>query len=152
MWHIVPSCNPVQYQGKLMMKTWENDEKPNFGPNFGPQKSFSWVFPLLVVRNCSKLSSYAIYKKSNKPNLRKWWKTFFPFGPNLGPQFFFRGFYLDQMLETVACYNCMQFQEKRLIQTQENGEKPHFGSDLDPLGSNSNHQIFFLQKFGFVSH
>ena len=56
------------------------------------------------------------------------------------------------MLETVACYNCMQFQEKRLIQTQENGEKPHFGSDLDPLGSNSDHQIFFLQKFGFVSH
>ena len=79
-------------------------------------------------------------------------KNVFPVWPKFGFPVFFRGFYLDQMLETVACYNCMQFQEKRLIQTQENGQKPHFGSDLDPLGSNSDHQIFFLQKFGFVSH
>ena len=51
MLDIVPSCEPVQYQGKLMMQpwemnpmqfkgklmnqTWENDKKPNVGPNFG---------------------------------------------------------------------------------------------------------------------
>ena len=27
---IVPSCNPVQYQGKLMMQTWKNSEKPTY--------------------------------------------------------------------------------------------------------------------------
>ena len=25
------SCNPVQYQEKLIMQTWENGEKLNFG-------------------------------------------------------------------------------------------------------------------------
>ena len=30
-----------------------------------------------------------------------------------------------------------------MIQTQENGEKPHFGPDLGPLGPNSGHQKFF---------
>ena len=56
MLDIVSSCNPVQYQGKLIMQTWENGEKPNFRPNFGPGKIFSWV--LLVVS--SLLSSYGI--------------------------------------------------------------------------------------------
>ena len=32
--------NPVQYQRKLMMQTWENGENPNFWPIFGPQKLF----------------------------------------------------------------------------------------------------------------
>ena len=31
----------------------------------------------------------------------------------------------------------MQFQEKGIIETQENGEKPNFGPDLGPLGPNS---------------
>ena len=31
MLDIIPSWNPVQYEGKLMMQTWENDENPNFG-------------------------------------------------------------------------------------------------------------------------
>ena len=26
----------MQFTGKLMNQTWENDEKPNFGPDFGP--------------------------------------------------------------------------------------------------------------------
>ena len=29
-------------------------------------------------------------------------------GPNLGPKFFFREFYLDQMSDIVASYHCMQ--------------------------------------------
>ena len=32
------------------------------------------------------------------------------------------------MLDTVANYHCIQFQGKLMIQTQENDEKPHFGS------------------------
>ena len=38
-----------------------------------------------------------------------------------------------------------------MIQTQENGEKPHFGPDLGQLCLKSGCQFFF-QKPGFVSH
>ena len=38
------------------------------------------------------------------------------------------------MLNIVASYHRMQFQEQLKIQTQENGEKPQFGADIDPLG------------------
>ena len=31
--------------------------------------------PLLVVRQCSKLSFHAISKKTNEPNLKKWQKS-----------------------------------------------------------------------------
>ena len=65
------------------------------------------------------------------------------FGPNLGTQNFFCGFYFYYMLNIVASYHCIQFEGKRMIQTQENGKKPHFGLDLGPLGKNSDHQFFF---------
>ena len=68
---IVPSCNLVQYQEKLMIQPQENDKNHNFKPNFGPPKFFSLVLPLLVVRQCSKLSPYANFRKTNKPNLIK---------------------------------------------------------------------------------
>ena len=45
------------------------------------------------------------------------------FGPNLGPKIVFRGFYLYLMLDFVASYHCMQFQGKRMIQTQKNDKK-----------------------------
>ena len=51
------------------------------------------------------------------------------FGPNLDPKNF-HWFYLFQMLDIVASYHRIQCQEKLLFQTQENGEKPHFGPDL----------------------
>ena len=47
---------------------------PDFGPfwsKFGPQKFFSWVLPLLDVRNCCKPSFYAISRKTNEPKFRK---------------------------------------------------------------------------------
>ena len=47
------------------------------------------------------------------------------------------------MLGIVAVYYCTQFQEKFMIQTQENGKKPHFGPDLGPLGPHSGRQICF---------
>ena len=37
------------------------------------------------------------------------------------------------MLDIVTSYDCMQFQEKLMIQTQENGEKPQFRPDLGPF-------------------
>ena len=45
----------------------------------------------------------------------------------------------------------MQFQGKRMIQTQGNGEKPHFGPDLDALDPNSLHQFVFFQKSSVTS-
>ena len=54
-----------------MMQPGENGKNSNFGPNLAPPKFFSWILPLLVVRQCSKLSSYAISRKTNEPNLTK---------------------------------------------------------------------------------
>ena len=39
----------------------------------------------------------------------------------------------------------MQFQGKRMIQTQENGKKAHFRPNLGSLGPNLGRQIFFFK-------
>ena len=65
-----------------MSQTWENGEKTNFGPDFGPI-FFSWVLPLLDIRHCRNLSLYAISRKTYGPNSIKWWKPHF--GLDLGP-------------------------------------------------------------------
>ena len=49
------------------------------------------------------------------------------------------------MLDIVTSYYRMQFQGKPMIQTQENGKKPHFGPDLVPFNPSSGRQ-FFSQK------
>ena len=46
------------------------------------------------------------------------------------------------MLDIARSYRCMQFQEKRMIQTQKNGENRLFGPDLGSFGPNSGHQFF----------
>ena len=57
------------------------------------------------------------------------------------------------MLDIIANYHCMQFQGKLMVQTQENGEKPHFVSDLGPLDSKSDHHFssffFFSRNLAF---
>ena len=81
------------------------------------------------------------WENGEKPNFRPHLN---PFGPNLPPpQFFFHGFYLYLMLDIIVSCNRLEFQEKPMIQIQENGEKSHFGSDLGPLGPNSVRQDFF---------
>ena len=59
--NIVPSYHRMQYKGKLMNKTWKNDKKPNFRPDFsrfwpqfGPPKFFSRILVLQDVRHCYK--------------------------------------------------------------------------------------------------
>ena len=64
---------------------------------------------------------YQTWKNDKKPNFGP---NFDQFGPNLGPQIFFRGFYLYQMLDIIANYHCMQFQGKLMNQTWENDKKP----------------------------
>ena len=49
----------------LLLQIWENWRNLNFRPQ------------ILVVRHYSQLSSYAISRKTNKPNSRKWRKTEF---------------------------------------------------------------------------
>ena len=56
-----------------------------------PPKFYSCVLPPLVVIHCFKLLSYAIWEKTNEPNLRKWLKTrfqarFWPVWPNFRSQ------------------------------------------------------------------
>ena len=78
--------------GKLINQSWENGKKTNFGPNFGPfgpnltahpqlqkkKKKNLRVLSLLVVRNCSELSVYAISRKTNELHfIRKFRKTWF---------------------------------------------------------------------------
>ena len=40
MLDIFLSCNPLQFQTKLMVQTCENGEKANLGLNFGPLNFF----------------------------------------------------------------------------------------------------------------
>ena len=63
------------------------------------QYLFSWISPLLIVRQSCKLSFYALSRKTNEPNLKKWQKTLFwtwfcPVLPKFGHQNNFGGFYL----------------------------------------------------------
>ena len=150
---------------KRKIYRWKKREAFNAGDVFEKtiglfwSKSFpkfsSWVLPLLDVIHCCKLSLYPISRKTNEPNLRKSQKNppsfcpeFSPFGPNLGPKFFFRRFYLYQMLDIVASYHCMQFEGKLKNQTWENGEKkPSFGSNFGPSRPNSLHQFSFFFFF-----
>ena len=67
--------------------------------------------------------------------------------PNLGPPNFFEGF-TSQVVYIVATYDLLQFQGKRITQTQENDKKPRFGPDLDPLDPNSG-RCFFCCFFFF---
>ena len=150
---------------KRKIYRWKKREAFNAGDVFEKtiglfwSKSFpkfsSWVLPLLDVIHCCKLSLYPISRKTNEPNLRKSQKNppsfcpeFSALGPNLGPKFFFRRFYLYQMLDIVASYHCMQFEGKLKNQTWENGEKkPSFGSNFGPSRPNSLLQFSFFFFF-----
>ena len=59
---------------KLMMQLEKMAKTLIPDPIWSPE-NFSWVLPLLVVRQCSKLSSSAISRKTNESNLRKWQKN-----------------------------------------------------------------------------
>ena len=82
MLDIVASYHCMQFQGKLMNQIWENNKRTLVsGPILAPlaqiraPKIFSSTLSLLYVRHCSKLSLYAISRKTNEPNFRKCPKT-----------------------------------------------------------------------------
>ena len=83
--------------------------------------------PLLDVRHCSKLWLYAISRKTNDLNSRKWkknsfWAWFRTVGSKFGPQifFFFSKIYLLQSLDILVSYHHVQYQKKLIIQSSEN--------------------------------
>ena len=99
-------CNMLSSYS-ISQKTYDpnskNGKKTHFRTDFslfGPNSSHQNLFIKLVVRyRYPKHSSYAIYRKINKSNLRKWWKTYFqaqfwPICPKFGPPKSFWGFYL----------------------------------------------------------
>ena len=139
MLDIVPSCNLVQYQGKLMMQPWENGKNPDFRPNLRLQNFFSWVLPLLVVRQYSKLSSYAISRKTNEQNLKYTWNKFDPSPP---PKNLFGS-------DVVPSYHPMQGERKLINEAWENEKKPSFGWSTWPKFGPP---IFFWKKSGSISH
>ena len=99
MLDILASCHYIKFQGRTINQTWENDKKPNFWarfwPKFWPQIYFSWELPLLDVRNCFKLSKYAVSKKPNKTILKNGKKnSFWFFWSKFGPKIFFHRYYL----------------------------------------------------------
>ena len=112
-----------------------------FGPNlvliFFFFFFFSWVLPLL---DFYIVSSYHCTQFQGKPINQTWENGKKPsFGPDLAPwakiwiQKLFRGFYLYYILDIVASYLCMQFQEKLMNRTWENSQKPSFGPNFGPL-------------------
>ena len=56
------------------------------------------------------------------------------------------------MLDLVASYHCTQCQGKLMIQTQEIGEKLHFGPDLGLLVPKSGREFFFSKIWLGVIH
>ena len=140
MLDIVPSYNPVQYQGKLMMQTWKNAEVLISGLILNPKNH--------PIKFKGKLMNQT-WENVKNPNLEP---NFDLFGPNMPPppsppvwpKFFLPPY---QMLDIVASYHCTQFQGNITIQTQENGEKPRFGPDLGKLDPNSGREIFFSKTW-----
>ena len=104
-----------------------------------PPKFYSFVLPPLVVIHCFKLLSYAIWEKTNEPNLiltslTQFWVTkngekphfgpdLRPLGPNSGHQFFFffffRKIWLSQSIDFMGNYHYVQYQKKLMIQSWE---------------------------------
>ena len=117
------------------MLTWKNGEKPNFVPIFTPLHP-----PIFFVTKQT-------WEIGERPNFRFHFELH---GPDLGLQNFFRGYFLYYLSVVAANYHRMQFQRKRMIHTQENSKKPHFGPDLIPLDTNSpKHFSLILIVLGF---
>ena len=127
MLDIVAGYHCIQFQGKLMYQTSENDKMIldlilTTLAQIWILKFFMWILPSLDVRLCRKPSLYAISRRTNEPSLRKWQKTldFGPFAPNLGCQILFSKIWLPQSLDVTVRHHHVQYQEKLMIQSWEN--------------------------------
>ena len=95
MLDIVLSCNPVQYQGKVMMKTWENGKNSNFGIQIFFHESYLYELDTVPGYHPMQLPRKLmnrIWEIGKKPKLGP---NFGPFSWNLGVKKIFGGFYLN---------------------------------------------------------
>ena len=112
------------------------------------QKIFLWVLPLLNIIHYCKILLYGIYRKTNELNLRE--KNLVsglilaPLAQIWAQKNFFCRLYLHQILDIVASYHCMQFQEKLMNQTLENHKKPSFRPNFGHFGPNLGTKNFFV--------
>ena len=98
MLDIVPSYNPAQYQGKLMMQTWENGKNTNFKPNVALPiffREFS-LYYLYIIPSYHPIQFKGKLMNQTWDNYEKYnfGPNFGLFGPHLGHKTFFCGFYL----------------------------------------------------------
>ena len=142
MLDIVRSCNLVQYRGK-MTKTLISD--PILLTPHSP----------LVIWQCCKLSSYAISRKTNKPNLKKWQKKLI-LGPILDhlaqiwspPNFFLKVLPLADIIHCckLLLYAISKKTNKTLL---GKWQKTNFGTNFDLFASTFDLQQIFC---GFYLH
>ena len=84
---------------------------------WAPKLFFSWILPLLDVRQSRKLSLYAILTKTNEPNLRKWQKNLVSdlilahLAQIQAANFFSSKIWLCQSLDTMVSYHHVQYQK-----------------------------------------
>ena len=127
----------MQFKRKLVNQSWENSKKPNFGPTvtrliqIWTPKRFLEGFTSTRCWHYSKLSSYAISRKTYDRNLIKWqkrkknsfWTWFRPVGPKFEPSIFFSKIWLLKSLDIIVNYRHLQYQKKIMIQSWENLRK-----------------------------
>ena len=152
---IVASCHCMQFQGKLQNQNWENGKKKtsfgtdfgSFGSNLGPQIFFSWILPALDITHYCKLSLYAISRKTNEANLRKWPKLLFQvrFWPKFVPPSqtnkLFGVLYLEDVMH---CYKLSSYATSR--ETNESNlrkwQNPSFATNFGTFGPNLGPNLF----------
>ena len=125
----------------------------NLGP-LGPNSGHQNFFIIPVVRNCFKLSSYAISRKTNEPNLRKWQKPWFqaqfwPVWPKFGSEFFS---WILLLLDVRHCRKLSLYAISRKAYDPSLSKWPkktHFGPDLGSSNLNSGHLLFFFKSWKF---
>ena len=77
MLYIVVSYHCMQFQGKLMNKTWENGKKPSFKPNFGPFGPYSgrqFFFQNLTL-SVTRYYNYHHYMRYQKSLIIQSWEN-----------------------------------------------------------------------------
>ena len=116
-------------------------------PKFLPWNFFPF-FPLLVVRQCSKVSSYAIYRKTNGPKVKKEPKKnnfgpdFCSFGPNLGHQFFLQVIHLLVIRHCCKLSNNAIIKENYWAKLEKIKKKTNFGPNFGLFGQIWAHKFF----------
>ena len=130
-----------------MMQSWENDKKLYFRTQLSP---LPWsFFHGFYLWQCSKLSSYAVSRKTKEPSLKKRQKELI-LGPILvhiaqmwDPESFLR--VLSQLVVVVVpSYHPMQLKGKLMNQIWELAKNIIWGLNLARFGHNLVFKVFFM--------